>query len=135
MGIDTEVRARLQRWVRGPTTPQRVVRRARIILHAMDGVSLNEIAHRVGVSRPTVTLWIERFRRDGIDALWHDAPGRGRRPSVNPSTLRDRLERQPLLDADGKPITLRRAAAILNVSTTTLWRALRQPSSRRRTRR
>jgi transposase len=124
MGINKGARTRLERWARSPTTPQRVAMRARIVLHAMDGLTTGEIAARVGVSRPTVVLWTERFQREGPDVLLHDASGRGRHPSLNPSTLRDRLERAHLLDADGQPISLRRAAAFLNVSTSALWRAL-----------
>ena len=111
-------------------TPQAVARRARIVLLAMDGLSHAKIAARVGVSRPTVILWIERFTAGGADALLHDAPGRGRRASIDPSTLRDRLNRAHLLDEHGQPTSWRRAAASLNVSTSTLWRALRKPTSR-----
>jgi transposase len=121
--------------VRGATTPQRVVRRARIVLHALDGLPVEDIAARVGVSRPTVKLWIERFKRDGADALLCDAPGRGRHPSVDLSTARETLEQAHLLTAEGKPVHLRRAAALLNVSPSALWRALRQPRSGPRKRR
>jgi transposase len=121
-------RARLERWVRGATTPQRVVRRARIVLLSLQGLGADEIAARVGVSRPTVTLWIERFTRSGADALLHDAPGRGRHSSIDPSTLRDRLREAHLLNEHEQPTNLRRAAAFLNVSTSALWRALRKPT-------
>jgi transposase len=108
--------------------------RARIVLHAMDGLTTNEIATRVGVSRPTVTLWIERFQREGPEVLLHDASGRGRHPSLDPSTLLARLERAHLLDAEGKLVSLRRAAAFLKVSPSALWRALHPgtTTSRRR---
>ena len=99
----------------------------------LDGIPPDEIAARVGVSRPTVSLWIERFAREGPDALLRDAPGRGRRASIDPSTLRERLNGANLLRADGQPINLRRAAAFLNVSTSSLWRALRKPPPKRRT--
>jgi len=129
MGINTGVRARLERWVRGATTQQRVAKRARIVLHAMDGLTTDEIAARVGVSRATVTLWTERFKREGPEVLLHDAPGRGRHSSLNPSTLRDSLERAHLLNEDGMPVSLRRAAAALNVSPSALWRALHKGST------
>lgn len=131
---DSAVRTRLERWVRAATTPQRVARRARIVLFDLDGFPPDEIAARVGVSRPTVTLWIERFARGGPDALLHDAPGRGRRASIDPSTLRERLHGANLLRADGQPVNLRRAAAFLNVSASALWRALQKPSPTRRKR-
>jgi transposase len=129
MGTNKEVRALLERWVRGATTQQRVARRARIILSAMDGLTPDEIAARMGASRATVTLWIERFNREGPEVLRHDAPGRGRHPSLNPSTLRDSLERAHLLNEDGTLVNLRRAAAALNVSPSALWRALHKGST------
>lgn len=132
---DSAVRRRLERWVRAATTPQRVARRARIILLALDGVPADEIAARVGVSRPTVTLWIERFGADGPETLLRDAPGRGRHASIDPATLRQRLKTAGLLRDDGRPVNLRRAAAFLNVSTSALWRALHKPSSTDRARR
>lgn len=135
MGTDPGVRARLERWVRAATSPQRVARRARIVLHALDGLPPDEIAARVGVSRPTVVLWTERFSRDGAEALLHDAPGRGRHSKINPSTLRDSLKTAHLLDEHGKPVSLRRAAAFLNVSTSTLSRALRKGEPKPRARR
>ena len=46
-------RERLERWVRASTTPQRVVRRSRIVLLWLEGLSAADIAARVDVSRPT----------------------------------------------------------------------------------
>lgn len=134
MTRDSALRTRLERWVRGATTPQRVVRRARIVLLALDGIPPDEIAARVGVSRPTVALWIERFADGGPDALLHDAPGRGRHASIeDASTLRERLRTAELLKDDGQPVNLRRAAAFLNVSPSALWRALHKSSPKTRT--
>ena len=135
MGSNSEVRTVLERWVRGATTQQRAARRARIVLCAMDGLTPDEIAARVGVSRATVRLWIERFKREGPEVLLHDAPGRGRHPSLNPSTLHDRLETAHLLNEDGTLVNLRRAAAALDVSPSALWRALHKDSSELRRRR
>ena len=114
----------LERWVRAGTTSQRVARRSRIVLLALEGV--DDIAGRVGVSPRTVQLWITRFRLGGAEALLHDAPGRGRHSALDPSTILDRLRQANLLMADGQPLSLRRAAAFLNVSPSALWRALRK---------
>jgi transposase len=123
------VRARLARWSRSGTTPQRVVRRSQIVLLALDGFSPEEIATRLGVSVPTVRLWMTRFERGGPDALLHDAPGRGRRASIDAATLRDQLREAHLLDERGRPVSLRRAAAFLHVSASAVWRALRRSGS------
>lgn len=74
-----EQRRTLEVWVRAQNTPQRVVLRARIALLAADGLANSHIAREVGVSRPTVILWRQRFEGGGPSALTEIAPGRGRR--------------------------------------------------------
>ena len=71
-------RSTLQEWVRGRTTPQRVAERARIVLASADGVAGNAICATVGVSRPTVSLWLNRYEAEGCDALLADRPRSGR---------------------------------------------------------
>jgi transposase-like protein len=119
----SDLRAVLQRWVRAPTTPQRVALRSRIVLLALDGLREDEIAARLHVSRPTVKLWMRRFARHGPEGLVHDAPGRGRHPSMSPSTMWNRLRQAKLLGPDGLPVSIRRAAAFLGVSASSVWRA------------
>ena len=71
-------RATLEAWVRGRTTPQRVVERARIVLASADGLAGDAICTRVGVSRPTVSLWLNRYEAEGRDGLAADRPRSGR---------------------------------------------------------
>src|SRR5215469_16796493 len=68
-----------------PTSTQREAGRAQIILHRADGLSQQETAHRVGVNRPVVSLWENRFLRAGLAGL-ADAKGRGRKPSIASAT-------------------------------------------------
>ena len=72
----------LRTWIRAGTTPQRVARRARIVLLAAEGYSSREIAQQLGVSTHTVSLWRRRFQAGGSAALMRDAPGRGRKVTV-----------------------------------------------------
>lgn len=54
-----------------------MAQRARIVLLAAQGVPNAEIARRVGVSRPTVIQWRNRYEAGGISALRDlDRPGR-----------------------------------------------------------
>lgn len=69
-----EQKRTLEAWGRAGTTPQRVAMRARICLLASDGVSNNEIAKRLGTSRPTVVLWRKRFSEKGPVSIAEDAP-------------------------------------------------------------
>ena len=54
--------AELMRWTRASTVPAGMAARARIVLLAANGTSNVEIAELVGVSRPTVDLWRNRYR-------------------------------------------------------------------------
>jgi transposase len=74
-------------WVRAQNTPQSVVTRCRIILMAAEGLSNNRIAKHMGVSRPTVILWRERFLRRGPSSLTEIEKGRGRKPSIPPGKV------------------------------------------------
>jgi transposase len=123
-------RDRLEKWVRASTTPQRVVRRSRIVLLWLDGMRATDISTRVGVSRPTVHLWVRRFASAGPEALLHDAPGRGRPPAFDAFDLRTRLAEAHLLDESGQIVDLERAAQLLHVSTSTIWRTMRRKSLR-----
>jgi transposase len=124
-------RPRLEHWVRAATTPQRVVWRSRIVLLALDGMSPVEIAAHVGVSVPTVRLWIRRFNDQGADGLLHDAPGRGRHASIDSATVLSRLREAHLIDDNGELTSLREAARFLGVSPSTVWRALHKRSPER----
>lgn len=79
--LDGIQRTSLSRLVRCPTTPQRTVQRARIILACSEGLSQEAIAQQVGVRRRIVCKWCKRFRRQGVAGLT-DAKGRGRKPSL-----------------------------------------------------
>lgn len=72
--------AQLNEWVRAQYTPQQVVLRARIVLCAAQGMQDLEIATELSVNRHTARLWRQRFRQEGLDAVWEIAPGRGRKP-------------------------------------------------------
>ncbi len=70
-------RVRLEAITRASMVSAGVARRARVVLLAADGVANTEIAERVGVSRPTVLKWRERYVQAGVDAL-ADLPRPGR---------------------------------------------------------
>jgi transposase len=77
VGLREGDREQLERWVRSSTIPAGLAQRARIVLLAADGVSNVEIAERLGVSKPTVTSWRDRYRDGGLAAL-DDRPRSGR---------------------------------------------------------
>jgi transposase len=59
----------LASWVRSTSIRAGLAQRARIVLLAGDGIGTNEIARRVGVSKPTVILWKKRYAAEGTGGL------------------------------------------------------------------
>ena len=84
--LSEQQRQGLLQVIRAPTSAQRDVRRARIVLLRADGMSQAETAREVGVNRPVVGLWEQRFRSEGLIGL-KDAKGRGRKTSIAPQTV------------------------------------------------
>ena len=69
----------LERLVRASSVRAGLAQRARIVLLAADGVSNTSIAELVGMSRPTVIGWRERYAARGIAGLDDEQrPGRPR---------------------------------------------------------
>jgi transposase len=80
--LSPEERSTLDAWVRGRSLPWRLVQRARIIRLAAEGIPSQEIARELGVSRPTVQLWRQRFLAFRLVGLEKDAPRPGRIPKI-----------------------------------------------------
>jgi transposase len=72
-------RGRLESLTRSSSAPAGLVKRARIVLLAADGLSNTEIAAMVGASRPTVISWRGRYERAGMAGLADQ--GRSGRPA------------------------------------------------------
>ena len=70
-------KAKLEAIVRRPSSPQALVRRARIVLLAHQRQANAQIAAQLGCSLMTVRTWRRRFTRGGIPAL-SDRPRSGR---------------------------------------------------------
>ena len=87
LALADEARAALGKWVRGRTTPQRVVFRARVILLLADGLTERATARQLNTSRQTVSLWRLRVEQEGIATILRDRPGRGRKPKQGALTV------------------------------------------------
>src|SRR3989442_15878651 len=87
----------LETLVAGGKTPQRVVLRARIVLGAADGQSNNGLAKELGVSRPTLLRWRQRYVEAGGVGRLEEAPRPGRRKRIRPG------EGEALVDAPLPP--------------------------------
>jgi len=71
-------REKLAKIIRGRNTPQKAVKRATIVVQAIEGIARNKIAQDLRVSRSTVYLWICRYQEEGIESLKEDKTRPGR---------------------------------------------------------
>ena len=69
----------MERLVRSPRTPVRLVLRASVVLLAGDGVENREIAKKLRLARGTVGDWRARFSEDGFGGVEKDAARPGQR--------------------------------------------------------
>jgi transposase/transposase-like protein len=83
LSVSDEDRATLAGWTRSSAIRAGLAQRARIVLLAADRVPNAEIAARVGVSRPTVRQWRERYEQGGLAGL-EDEPRSGRPAEIDP---------------------------------------------------
>ncbi|AWT55038.1 IS630-like element ISMsm5 family transposase [Mycolicibacterium smegmatis] len=84
--ISSEDRVTLESWTRSSTVPAGRVERARIVLAVADGAGTSGAARQVGVSRPTVIKWRDRFAAFGIEGL-DDEPRSGRPKTVDDAEI------------------------------------------------
>lgn len=121
-------RAILEQWVRARTTSHRVVERARIVLASADGHGGDAICAMLGVSRPTVSRWLDRYDAQGATGLEADRPRSGRPRQItaaDEAAIVDATLRTPAPDG-GTHWSTRLMAAQVGVHQTTvarIWRA------------
>src|SRR5271157_2293692 len=70
--LTAEQKNQLEHWVQAPSTPQKIVLRARICLLAHAGLPNRRIAQQLKISRPTVLLWRHHFLKCGVAGLEHE---------------------------------------------------------------
>ncbi len=75
--VTEEDRDTLIKWKRSPTVPQKLVRRAEVILAAAEGLNNRAISERGFGSEQTICLWRKRYAELGIEGL-QDEPKSGR---------------------------------------------------------
>ena len=81
-----------------PSVPSGLAKRARIVLLAADGVPNAQIARVVGVSRPTVIGWRDRYAVGGVKGL-EDEPRSGPPPEISEADVV-----VATLAGDGRPL-------------------------------
>jgi transposase len=81
--LSDQERATLAALTRRTTVAAGLVRRARMVLLAADGMPLDRIAREVGADRTIVRPWVDRYRAGGLAAL-QDRPRPGRPRTFSP---------------------------------------------------
>ena len=115
----------LNKRVRASTVSVRDRQRARIILLAATGLSQEQVAQQIGVTRVTVNHWCRRFAKQRLPGLM-DAPGRGRKPSLPTGAVRKALETvasPPKTMGRWSCRTMARATGLSKDSVQRLWAA------------
>ena len=86
-----EQREALEQLVRTHSTPQQVALRARMILHAAQGVGVRESARQLGVWPKTVRYWRRRWQqadeKRSVCERLTDAPRSGAPPTYTPEQI------------------------------------------------
>lgn len=80
--LTTAEREYLEQQTRARTIQAQTVNRARIILLRAAGISIDEIADKIGMNRKSVMLCLRKFKDGGIENALSDAPGRGRNAEI-----------------------------------------------------
>ena len=80
--LSTNDRSYLEAQTRARTIQAQTVNRARILLLKADGISIDDIADKVGMNRKSVMLCINKYLEGGVENALFDAPGRGRNAEI-----------------------------------------------------
>jgi len=115
----------LRRRARASTVSVRDRRRSEIVLLSAEGLTQQQIAERLGISRLQVGRWVGRFATERLAGL-RDAPGRGRKPWLAGGAAQQVVERAvtpPPHLGRWSCRTMARAVGISAASVQRLWAA------------
>lgn len=124
--LTTQQRAALTALVRGRTTPQKMVLRARAVLLCAEGRANHAIAQQLQVNRKTVMLWRKRFAADALDGLV-DRSRPGRKPKLSPqlieSMVNATLQETPAAATHWSTRTLAKRFGVSKMAVQRIWKA------------
>jgi transposase len=124
--LSVDEAALLDSWARSRTLPARVVERAQVIQLAAKGIQNKEIARILGVSRPTVQLWRQRYLALRLAGLEKDAPRPGRIPRISEAKIRRIVEATlhttPAEATDWSTRTMAAAQGVSEATVRRIWR-------------
>src|SRR4051794_2732002 len=126
LALTEDERATLERWSRRRSSSQALAERCRIVLACAEGASNIQVAHLLGVSRPTVTKWRSRFAARRLEGL-ADEP----RPGAARKLTDEQVERVIVTTLETRPAdathwstrSLARALGMNQTAVSRIWRA------------
>ena len=118
--------AQLEQVGRQGKTPQKVARRARIVLLQSKHEPPSAVAAALHVSRMTVRLWADRFVTDGIPGLLRDGSRPGRRKQISAEKVQAVVEAtlttRPTARTHWSSRTLAKAQGLSDGTVRKIWR-------------
>src|SRR3954469_17354022 len=126
LALTDDERTTLQRWARRRSSSQALAERCRIVLACAEGTSNIQVAHMLGVSRPTVTKWRSRFVARRLEGLADEPrPGAARKLTDEQveQVIVTTLETRPADATHWSTRSLARALGMNQTAVSRIWRA------------
>lgn len=136
IGLSEKEREQLVAWSRRRTSAQGLANRARIVLACAEGANNTQIAKDLGLSRPTVRRWRDRFAIDRLDGLLDEArPGPPRTISDEQvfEVITATLETTPPNATHWSTRSMAAASGLSQSAVSRIWRAFGLQPHRRET--
>src|SRR3989338_5918523 len=124
--LSPEEETTINRWATGKSFPLRLIQRAQIIRLAAKGVFNHDIALQLGLSRPTVQLWRNRFLTLRLAGIEKDAPRPVRLPRISQqkttSIVNATLQQRPREATHWSTRSMAKAYGVSNATVSRIWK-------------
>lgn len=120
-------RSELERLVASGLTPARLVTRSRIVLCAAKGWPNDRIAKQLKIGRNAAGTWRARYAKGRLAAIERDAPGRGRKPTIDGEKIAEIVRRTREETPPGRThwslSSMSKAAGVSESTVRRIWKA------------
>jgi transposase len=124
--LEPAQREQLERLARGRRISVRLAERARVVLHAADGMENQRIGEALGISRQKAGRWRDRYAGHGLAGIEKDAPRPGRKRRIGDkqraAVARKTLHEKPEGQTHWSRSTMAAAAGLSDSTVGRIWR-------------
>ncbi len=124
--LEPAQREQLERLARGRRISVRLAERARVVLHAADGMENQRIGEALGISRQKAGRWRDRYAGHGLAGIEKDAPRPGRKRRIGDkqraAVARKALHEKPEGQTHWSRSTMAAAAGLSDSTVGRIWR-------------